>query len=65
MLSIDVASTSMFDGGEIVGSVVSITLIICAADAELPEESVAVQVTMVSPSGNVSGASLVMFDTST
>ena len=26
----------------------------------LPEESVAVQVTMVSPSGNTSGASLVM-----
>ena len=31
----------------------------------MPEESVAVQVTMVSPSGNTSGASLVMEDAPT
>ncbi len=34
-------------------------------EAELPEESVAVHVTIVSPSGNTSGASLVIEDTST
>ena len=34
-------------------------------DAELPEISVAVQVTRVSPSGNTSGASLVMEETPT
>ena len=39
--------------------VVSITEICCESEAELPEESVAVQVTIVSPSGNTSGASLV------
>jgi len=41
------------------GMVVSITEICCESEAELPEESVAVQVTIVSPSGNTSGASLV------
>ena len=35
------------------------------AEAELPEESVAVQVTIVSPSGNTVGASLVIVDIST
>ena len=45
--------------------VVSITEICCESEAELPEESVAVQVTMVSPSGNVVGASLVIDITST
>ena len=34
-------------------------------DAELPEISVAVHVTIVSPSGNTSGASLVMEEIST
>ena len=50
----------MIDGG-----VVSITEICCESEAVLPEESVAVQVTIVSPSGNTSGASLVMDMTST
>ena len=52
-------------GTSSVGAVVSITETIWVADAELPEESVAVQVTMVSPSGNTSGASLVIVDIST
>ena len=47
------------------GMVVSITEIFCESEAELPEESVAVQVTIVSPSGNTSGASLVIDMTST
>ena len=47
------------------GMVVSITEICCESEAELPEESVAVQVTIVSPSGNTSGASLVTDDIST
>ena len=47
------------------GMVVSITEICCESEAELPEESVAVQVTTVSPSGNTSGASLVIVVIST
>ena len=46
------------------GMVVSITEICCESEAELPEESVAVQVTIVSPSGNTVGASLVIVDIS-
>ena len=42
------------------GAVVSTTVIVWVVEAELPEESVAVQVTIVSPSGNTSGASLVI-----
>ena len=54
------ASVIIDDGGEIIGEVVSTTVIVWVAEAELPEESVAVQVTMVSPSGKTSGASFVM-----
>ena len=54
-----------FSGCSRIGAVVSTTVIVWVADAELPEESVAVQVTMVSPSGNTSGASLVIEDTPT
>ena len=42
------------------GAVVSTTETVCAAVAEFPDESVAVHVTTVSPSGKVSGASLVI-----
>ena len=58
-------STWISFGATIDGVVVSITEICCESEAELPEESVAVQVTIVSPSGNTSGASLVMDMTST
>ena len=46
------------------GAVVSTTETVCVALAKLPDESVAVHVTMVSPSGNESGASLVTVLTS-
>ena len=41
------------------GAVVSTTETVWVAVAEFPDESVAVHVTTVSPSGKVSGASLV------
>ncbi|SVA85972.1 uncharacterized protein METZ01_LOCUS138826 [marine metagenome] len=41
------------------GAVVSTTETVCVDVAKLPDESVAVHVTIVSPSGNESGASLV------
>ena len=41
------------------GGVVSTTETVCVAVEELPDESVAVHVMVVSPSGNESGASLV------
>ena len=53
-----VASTTMLDGGVIVGGVVSLTVTIWVSEAEFPEVSVAVQVTVVIPIGNNSGASL-------
>ena len=59
-LSTDVASIWTSDGEIISGAVVSMTVIFWVVEAELPEESVAVQVTIVSPSGNTVGASLVM-----
>ena len=43
----------------ILGALVSTTETFCIAMAKLPEESVAVHLTIVSPSGNESGASLV------
>ena len=46
------------------GAVVSTTETVCVAVAELPDESVAVHVTVVSPSENESGASLVTVFTS-
>ena len=61
----DVASTSTSTGDVIVGRVVSIIVIDWVAEAELPEESVTVQITIVSPSGNTVGASLVIVDIST
>ena len=42
------------------GADVSTTETVCVAVAELPDESVAVHVMVVSPSGNESGASLVI-----
>ena len=44
------------------GAVVSTTVINCVSETEFPEVSVAVQVTIVSPSVNTSGASLVIVD---
>ena len=38
----------------------STTETVCVAVAKLPDESVAVHVTVVSPSGNESGASLII-----
>ena len=64
-LDFDVASDITFSGVVIIGAVVSTTVIVCVAVDELPEESVAVQVTMVSPRGKTSGALLVIDDIST
>ena len=66
MLSTLFIASKMNDSGcSITGDVVSITEIVWVADAELPDVSVAVQVTIVSPSGNTSGASLVIEEIST
>ena len=54
------ASIVTFGGAVNVGAVVSITVIFCTAFAMFPPESVAVQVTMVVPSGTFCGASLVI-----
>ena len=54
----DVASTVIFSGCNMLGAVVSTTVTNCVSDTEFPEVSVAVQVTIVSPNGNDSGASL-------
>ena len=58
-----VASAIIFSGSNMLGAVVSTTVINCVSETEFPEVSVAVQVTIVSPSGNDSGASLVIDDT--
>ena len=63
MPSNPVASVITSSGMEILGAVVSTTVINCVSETEFPEVSVAVQVTIVSPSGNDSGASLVIDDT--
>jgi len=55
-----VASTVISDSAEITGLVVSSKVTNCDAVAELPEKSVAVHVTMVSPSRNVSGVLFVI-----
>ena len=52
-------STIIFSGIINSGAVVSTTETVWVAVAEFPDESVAVHVTTVSPSGKVSGASLV------
>ena len=44
----------------ITGLVVSTTVTFCVAEPTLPDKSTAVQVTVVSPNGNVCGASFVM-----
>ena len=54
----DTASIITDSGTSILGDVVSTTVTSWVSDAELPEVSVAVQVTIVSPRGNDSGASL-------
>ena len=56
----DVASTIIFSGCNMLGAVVSTTVTNCVSETEFPEVSVAVQVTIVSPNGNDSGASLVI-----
>ena len=58
---LDVASSVMSDGAVMDGMVVSTMVTFWVAVAELPDSSVAVHVTVVSPSGNFSGASLVTF----
>ena len=60
MKSADVASAVMESGAVILGILVSIIVTVCVAVEKLPDESVAVQVTMVSPIGKNSGASLVI-----
>src|SRR5579864_1476341 len=52
----DVASNVTVDGGEIFGGVVSTIFTIWVAVAEFSDWSVAVQVTVVLPSGNTAGA---------
>jgi hypothetical protein len=49
----------MLAGATIVGLVLSLTVTVCVAVAVLPELSVTVQITVVTPSGNVAGALLV------
>src|SRR3989337_1047918 len=56
----DVASISIFFRVSSEGGVVSIIVIVRVVVAEFSEESIAVQVTIVSPSENTSGASLVI-----
>src|SRR3989304_1581608 len=56
----EVASDSISSGATIVGVVVSTTVIFCDAIAEFPDTSVAVHVTIVSPSGKVDGALFVI-----
>ncbi len=56
--SSDVASKVTVEGGVIFGAVVSMIFTTCFADAEFWDWSVAVQVTVVLPSGNTAGASL-------
>ena len=65
LLSDEVASAINSSGCTRDGAVVSIMVTFWVAVEIFPEESVAVQVTMVSPSGNDSGESLVTVDTST
>ena len=59
LFDFEVAFEITFSGVAMIGAVVSTTVMVWVAEAELPEESVAVQVTIVSPSENTSGASLV------
>ena len=56
----DVASTVTESGAVMLGSVVSIIVTVCVVVAELPDESVAVHVTIVFPNGNASGLLLIM-----
>src|SRR3989304_3869589 len=56
----EVASDSISSGATIVGVVVSTTVIFCDAIAEFPDTSVAVHVTIVSPSGKADDALLVI-----
>src|SRR3990172_11358266 len=56
----EVASDSISSGATIVGVVVSTTVIFCDAIAEFPDTSVAVHVTIVSPSGKTDGALFVI-----
>ncbi len=56
---VEVTSKTTFFGGVIFGDVVSVMVIICVELAVLPASSVAVQVTVVLPSGKTAGALLV------
>ena len=62
---VDVASNCTSDGEVMVGAMVSCTVMVWVAVAELPAASVAVQVIVVTPSLKWSGASLVTETTST
>ena len=55
--------TLIATGAVILGSMLSITVTICVAVAVFPEPSVTVQVTLVSPTGKLVGASLVVVAT--
>ena len=57
LLSNPIASTVTSLGAVIFGAVVSTTVTVCVAVTKLPDESVAIHVTTVSPNGNTSGAS--------
>ena len=54
--SADVASAVTESGAVMLGAVVSTTVTVWIALAELPDESTTVQVTVVSPTGKTSGA---------
>jgi hypothetical protein len=57
------AFTVTFDGAVIVGFVLSFTVTVCVAVAVLPDPSVTVHVTVVTPNGNVAGALFVTLAT--
>ena len=60
ILSNDSASVAISDGDAITGKIVSETVIFCVILDEFPDSSVAIHVTVVSPSGKNSGALLVI-----
>ena len=61
IVSMPVASIWISSGTTKIGFIVSTTLTICVLVDSLPDWSVTFQVTIVSPNGNISGASLVIF----
>ena len=63
--SADVASITIESGAVMLGDMVSTIVTVWVALAEFPDTSVAVQVTVVLPSGNLIGLSLVIDSTPT